>query len=460
MNRAAVAPLVEPVTSPSEGRDHLFISYAWEDGALAEWLTLRLTAEGYLVWCDRFKILGGESWPTDIDEAIKNKTFRLLQLVSANSLHKDNPVKERQLALALQKERKQELYVPLNIDGTKTTDLNWQISDLAFIPFEDWGSGLRQLLKKLSKVNAPRPRGESGRGVVASTLMAPAVVLQEQERTHSNWYPFLSIPSVVQRFTTTLAEARRVSEGLRDIWSFRQTEEGTFVSFTRPPEGNPLSALLRKAGGASWKDLDKVDEVVSEYLAIELLNKALLIRCRSLGLKQVEGRSTVYFPPGVVEGDRLRFALPNGQKSRVRVTGRRRAGEGHFVYLLAFEPRVRRGSGDAFVVQLKLKLHITDDAGNWIPGKRAFRRGVRVRRGWWNRQQLLRQAAIIQFLSGGAEVVPVLEAPEAISFSRTALTLDIPVRIDEQSKALSGEDFEPLADDPEDGSAPSDEGGA
>src|SRR5438093_12082818 len=44
-------------------RDHLFISYATEDWPLAEWLTRRLTAEGYRVWCDRFKLLGGESYP-------------------------------------------------------------------------------------------------------------------------------------------------------------------------------------------------------------------------------------------------------------------------------------------------------------------------------------------------------------------------------------------------------------
>jgi hypothetical protein len=30
-------------------RDHLFISYAWENGAFAEWLALKLTAEGYRV---------------------------------------------------------------------------------------------------------------------------------------------------------------------------------------------------------------------------------------------------------------------------------------------------------------------------------------------------------------------------------------------------------------------------
>jgi len=67
-------------------REHLFISYATEDWPLAEWLTLRLTSEGYKVWCDRFKLLGGESYPRDIDKAIANSTFRFIGLLSKNSI--------------------------------------------------------------------------------------------------------------------------------------------------------------------------------------------------------------------------------------------------------------------------------------------------------------------------------------------------------------------------------------
>jgi len=61
-----------------EKRDHLFISYAWEDANLAEWLSLKLISQGYKVWCDQIKLLGGESYPSDIDNAIKNNTFRVL----------------------------------------------------------------------------------------------------------------------------------------------------------------------------------------------------------------------------------------------------------------------------------------------------------------------------------------------------------------------------------------------
>jgi hypothetical protein len=71
-----------PQGGENQLREHLLINYATEDWALAEWLTRKLSAEGYRVWCDRFKLLGGESYPREIDDAIKNRTFRMLSLLS------------------------------------------------------------------------------------------------------------------------------------------------------------------------------------------------------------------------------------------------------------------------------------------------------------------------------------------------------------------------------------------
>ena len=77
-------------------REHLLINYATEDWALADWLTRKLTAEGYRVWCDRFKLLGGESYPREIDDAIKNRTFRMVSLLSHASLAKQAHTAARQ----------------------------------------------------------------------------------------------------------------------------------------------------------------------------------------------------------------------------------------------------------------------------------------------------------------------------------------------------------------------------
>ena len=107
----------KPVSSPqakaiplNETRVHLFVSYATEDGQFVDWLCLKLISEGYKVWCDRLKLLGGESYPRDIDDAIKTGTFRFIPGLSKYSLKKPNPIKERTLALNISKERKEDFW--------------------------------------------------------------------------------------------------------------------------------------------------------------------------------------------------------------------------------------------------------------------------------------------------------------------------------------------------------------
>jgi hypothetical protein len=78
------------VSSVEPARDHLFISYATEDWPLAHWLTRRLTAEGYRVWCDRIKLLGG-SYPKVIDDALERRTWRFIALLSRFSESKGQP---------------------------------------------------------------------------------------------------------------------------------------------------------------------------------------------------------------------------------------------------------------------------------------------------------------------------------------------------------------------------------
>src|SRR5438093_12436896 len=131
-------------------RDHLFVNYASEDGTFAEWLTLKLAGEGYSVWCDRVKLLGGESYPADIDVALRERTFLMLSVLSHHSVAKPQPLKERTLALNLARERHEELIIPLNLDGLRASELPWDLSDLTYISFHaSWAQGLAKVLKKL-----------------------------------------------------------------------------------------------------------------------------------------------------------------------------------------------------------------------------------------------------------------------------------------------------------------------
>jgi len=210
-----------PDTGPTVvDRDHLFISYAWEDGALAEWLVRKLTAAGYRVWCDRFKMLGGERWPKDIDRAIKTRTFRMIALLSAASINKENPSKERQMALTLSKERKEDFLIPLNVDGLRPRELGWELSDLDYIAFEHWASGFEQLLKKLESISAPRLRAAEGPALAAKTFLPPNVLRDVEEPLYANCLVVTTIPEVVQRFTLSRPLAAVERSALETRWAF------------------------------------------------------------------------------------------------------------------------------------------------------------------------------------------------------------------------------------------------
>ena len=64
------------------GTDHLFISYATENTVFADWLARKLMSEGYKVWYDRLNLLGGESYPANIDIASCPETHPLARVSS------------------------------------------------------------------------------------------------------------------------------------------------------------------------------------------------------------------------------------------------------------------------------------------------------------------------------------------------------------------------------------------
>ncbi|MBZ5503834.1 MAG: toll/interleukin-1 receptor domain-containing protein [Acidobacteriia bacterium] len=49
-------------TRPNVSLDTVLISHATEDNEFTLWLALQLAKEGYRVWCDLTKLLGGENF--------------------------------------------------------------------------------------------------------------------------------------------------------------------------------------------------------------------------------------------------------------------------------------------------------------------------------------------------------------------------------------------------------------
>jgi hypothetical protein len=136
------------------------------------------------------------------------------------------------------------------------------------------------------------------------------------------------------------------------------------------------SKLLKPAGGVTWKDVEEIDELGTQVLLFELLNKSLQSRCLGLGLQAMDER-TVFFPAGLVAGDRIRFAISGGRRSTCGFGAAGGLGRTHFRYHLGFILRARHGVvvGGKSWRSSKLRLHVTDGSGQTITPALAFRRG-------------------------------------------------------------------------------------
>lgn len=434
-------------------KDHLFISYAWEDSAFVDWLALKLTAAGYLVWRDQTKLLGGEPYPTDIDEAIKASTFRLLAILSRHSINKSNPRKERTLALNLGRERGEpDFLIPLNLDGLRPTELDWMTSDLTFIPFfPSWSEGLAKLFKKLDSVHAPKPL--DGRALVSAWVAQRDHPAERPERLWSNSFPILEMPM-------HLVYLRSAGEPLFRFFNsipFVRENDLSFWAF-EVPEDLPQSVEIEKI---SWFPSSPNDDLARKV--VRLLRLYMWNHCLRRGLRRTkeEKRTYCYFSEEEDGKRKLFFTSYSGRKSWVNAVGQRKFRIGPGIvetsrYHLSpdFLPRLFLFPEPAFC--LSIHVHLTNEDGLALPPRKAFRRRKKICGAWWNHQWLSRQLGIMQWLSDGSEIFGLTTGPTPINVSAVPYQLASTVGIDIEAKDELYELDEPenldsaIADDSDD----------
>lgn len=183
-------------------RDLVFVSHANpEDNEFARWVTLQLANEGYPVWCDLTKLLGGETFWDDIQEAIKTRTIKFLFVLSRSSNTKDGTLQELDCAKGVAKKLKEEVrdfIIPLKIDELPSDDVHIIVRRLNHISFRpSWGKGLACLIEKLEKDSVPK--SQSFNPLAVSTwwrnqYSADHGVLNEPEEYVSNWFPIRDLP--------------------------------------------------------------------------------------------------------------------------------------------------------------------------------------------------------------------------------------------------------------------------
>ena len=394
-------------------RDHIFISYATEQSALCDWLGRRLAAEGYAIWCDRQKLLGGGNWINDINVAIDERTFRMVALLSRESLRKPNPQGEWQKGFAIGKKLGiEDFVIPLNTDGLRPDEITWNLQPINYIPFTpSWAEGLTILVKKLESIDAPRVLNDGPR-VAVESIVASSAVRDEPEELLSNCFEIVQTPQYIRKYEVETDLSIDKRRGLQREWACRDVSPRHIFAFDNPPATVNVSRCFQCIEQISWRDTKLVDGIDTRHLVVSLIHKCLNLLLRDKGMKYsviTEGRKNRknmeqwYIPQGFLDNDRVSFILPSGKRSWFKGVSERTYPtiDGGEVYRYHLSPSfsVLRGQIDPFVLFLRNRVYLTDNKGRPLEGRKITSRRKHLCKAWFNYEWGARTLGIAQLLA-------------------------------------------------------------
>lgn len=388
----------------SDNRTHLFISYAIEDVVLAKWLARKLAAAGYAVWFDQMKLLGGEPWPQTIDDAIKERTFRMLALMSANSISKPNPTKERTAALRIGRQTNTpDFLITLKVDDA---ELDWQTTDISYLSFNrGWADGWRSLLKKLTSISAPKALSGAVALAAASFPRGDDLVAQTPEQLYANVIRVKQFPAKLQVFRLANDLDSEQRSKLKSAWPYYRINDDALIALFPPPK-EFASQVKATPEQCLWTDNEYFRDVRARDIAANLITKVLGRRLVKAGCHEHPKQAGIYFlPANFTEDGKLWFPGYRGKRTwlliRGRVTFRKAGGVSELnFHHFAFRLRLARGLDRSFYVQLTPSLFFFDQSGRPILDKSVGSRRKRVTKMWWNHKWFSRLLAAEHLLTG------------------------------------------------------------
>ena len=390
----------------SPERDHIFISYATEQSALSDWLARRLAAEGYAVWYDRLKLLGGENWPKDIDLAIKNRTFRMLALLSEASMAKPNPTGEWLKGRAIgDKLGIEDFVIPLNTEGLKPHEITWNLQTTNYIQFfPSWSDGLTALLNKLASIEAPNVLAEGPRLAIKSTN-SRNIVKEESEKLLSNCFRILQMPRYVSTFiVTTGLPSYSEQHGMMKQWAYWWASSYRILAFHDPPQTLRDDRHFQRARQEDRVEAGAADYVDPIDLSVALVRRSIDCLLARKGFIRPNNAKEWYMERGLLQHDRVPVIFPNGKETWFKGVGERSfpTANGGELYRYHLSPSfgiLRDGTGPSAIF-LRNQVYLTDSNGVSLGRQKIVSRRKHLCRNWFNYEWCARILGIAQLLAG------------------------------------------------------------
>lgn len=429
-------------------RNLIFVSHANpEDNAFARWLSLRLASEGYRVWCDLTRLLGGEDFWVDIEAALRDHAIKLVYILSRNSNQKTGPLQELHIGQTVANaENLKDFVIPMRLDDLPFRDMNIQLARLNAIDLsEGWAHGLQTLLGKLELDGVEKDPRFSPRSVASWWGMQrdeDSRIEDAAEEYVSNWFPIEKMPTFIH---IHFVPRRGGLSGNQDIFPYPAYRTGnTVVSFASSEDLNgdaPTQASIYDSCRILLEEfLDGTyDPVVIERreaqnIVVNLLRQGWenLVGSRGMSIHPMSNRITaVFLEDGFAQGNRVRVPQDlGGSNSRGLVGYRTLPGtqndkrRRYWHFAVRSLPTLRPSAA------YKLVPHIlfSDDGKTILDGKRVHRMRRRESRNWWNAEFRDRTLGLMKWLADGEQwMVVELGTDEVIKVATRPMLFASPV---------------------------------
>jgi hypothetical protein len=408
------------IIPPLIDRRTVFLSHANPaENEFTRWLALRLANEGYEVWSDLTKLLGGTNWWVDIEHAIREKARKVIFVVSKSSNQADGVLKELSVADTVKRQlADSEFIIPIKTDDLPYRDHNIYINGLNALSFaHGWAQGLADLLHTLQEQGVPKNAAAGPRNVATwwNDHQLNAELVRPQPQKHfTNWFPIRSMPPSIWVW--------HVPPGaeLRDYWEWPVWQErDRLVSFANPRE---LTGSNRSpTGGRGVEAAFSLDDGLQTELGLDRMEfrKAVkqllrmawdkLAEQRKLPMYKLSSRRrTLWFPAGSVSPNGVSFIGMDGNRADRQLYGYKSVGPEGRKYKRFYHFGLEAAPMFYPELMFALKAHVIFTLDGSTPHKdvkyqhRARRSQCKA---WWNdRWRDLMLAGITAVANGSDEI--------------------------------------------------------
>lgn len=441
-------------------RKLVFISHANPaQNDFARWLSAQLANAGYEVWSDVTKLIGGELFWDNIEDAIRNDAAKVLVAVSRDANTKQGVLDEVNLAVTVErKENIDQFVVPLRIDDIDFSDFRANVLRKIAIDFTDsWAEGLASVLKVLERDNVPKGTARPSEvAKLCTEKLDPSLKPREgTEMLISNWLTVESLPPEISIFDLGI-EKSKVNEAMKATslpWFPYFRLVGIFgteadLRADLPAELAikreylvPLDAFLK----GKPPELPGMEAREARNHTSSLMRQSWNRTMEARGMAKHEMANGVvawFFTKGQIDDDKVYFVDHKGKRRSKKVVGR---SEKRNVYWhLGYQAKAKMNDGGHIVLKPAIifsedgKTPLTSDA-----------RMHRLRRGfcrsWWNPQWRDLMLAFIAWLSKGNATIE-LDAGMAGSIALSAAPFSLEISVTFNDPPVRGATHEELAE--------------